>query len=477
MQRLLYMLIFAALPVAAFAQNFSELVFRVNTAPEQRRQFLVDSFLTIVPGYPFIEADTLVHYLYTGNAEEVALAGDANNWSATSSPLQRLSTTSLWYRSERYETDARLDYKLIVDKNWILDPRNPLTISGGYGPNSELRMPGYLPPPEIQPQQHIPAGSIVDTQFTSSALQNTRDARIYLPAGYDQSNERYPVVLFHDGPDYLSLARAATVLDNLIAERRIPPCIAVFLPAVNRSEEYAGAQRAAFAAFVVEEVMAAVDRSYRTRTEAQARAVVGASNGGNIALYTAMRYPQCFGNAGGQSSNIITEIRDTFRDGPVLPLRLYLDLGTYDIPVLLTIVRGFVPILQDRGYDYLYREHHEGHSWGNWRAHIDDILEFFFADLVGTELLPGPSRGALIRGVAPHPLHATGSVHVQLDRASPLQLRVWDLAGRLRHEQQSVMITAGQHVIPVQLRNLPSGSYLLDVATSQRRESRIIVLR
>jgi enterochelin esterase family protein len=471
------MLLLVLLPASAAAQDFSELLHRVNTAPEQRRQFLVDSFLTVVPGYPYIEADTLVHYLYTGNADEVAVSGDANNWSATASPLRRLSTTSLWYRSERYEADARLDYKFIVDKNWILDPRNPLTISGGYGPNSELRMPAYVPPPEIQPQQHIATGSVIDTQFTSNTLQNTRDARIYLPAGYDQSTQRYPVVLFHDGPDYLSLARAATILDNLIHERRIPPCIAVFLPPVERSEEYAGSRRDAFAAFVVDVVMAAVDRSYRTRSDPAARAVMGSSNGGNIALYTAMRYPDCFGNAGAQSSNIISDIHESFRDGPLLPLRLYLDLGTYDIPLLLPLVRSFVPVLDDRGYDYLYQEHHEGHSWGNWRGHIDDALEFFFADLVRAAPLPERSQAVLIHSVAPHPLRTAGLVRVLLDRSSAVELRLWDMAGRLRHIQHGGVYPAGQHAVQMNLRHLPAGSYVLDVTTAQRRETRVVVLQ
>jgi enterochelin esterase-like enzyme len=28
----------------------------------------------------------------------------------------------------------------------------------------------------------------------------------------------------------------------------------------------------------------------------------------------------------------------------------------------------------------LYREFNEGHSWGNWRAHIDDMLVFFWGE-------------------------------------------------------------------------------------------------
>ena len=35
-------------------------------------------------------------------------------------------------------------------------------------------------------------------------------------------------------------------------------------------------------------------------------------------------------------------------------------------------------ILARKGYDLKYQEFNEGHSWGNWRAHIDDMLDFFW---------------------------------------------------------------------------------------------------
>jgi hypothetical protein len=59
-----------------------------------------------------------------------------------------------------------------------------------------------------------------------------------------------------------------------------------------------------------------------------------------------------------------------------------MDLGTYDIPILVTLVHDFIPILESRGYEHTYLEFHEGHSWGNWRGHLDNALEMFF---------PGPA--------------------------------------------------------------------------------------
>ena len=40
--------------------------------------------------------------------------------------------------------------------------------------------------------------------------------------------------------------------------------------------------------------------------------------------------------------------------------------------------RSMKSILENKGYNFKYKEVNEGHSWGNWRALIDDPLIYFF---------------------------------------------------------------------------------------------------
>ncbi|MCB2204148.1 hypothetical protein KQI65_05315 [bacterium] len=463
------------------AQDFPELIVRVQNAPEQRRQFMVDSFLTVVPAFPLIVNDTTVYRVYLdADAQEVALAGDGNNWNPEASPLTRLSTTSLWYRSDTFEADARLDYSFVINKEvWDTDPLNPYTAPGEIGPISELRMPAYIPPAEIYPQAGVPEGILIRRTFASTLLQNTREGRVYLPAGYDSLGGEYPVILFHDGIHYIDLAHATTVLDNLIYERRIPPCIAVFLPPVNRNAEYAGNQIDDFSRFVIEEVMATVDRDYSTRKDAEARAVVGcSSNGGNVALYIAMKYPDVFGKVAAQSSYVLPEIFTRFSDGPQLALRLYLDLGTYDIPVLRSKVLNFLQVLENGQYEYNFREFHEGHSWGNWRAHIDLALEYLFGDVVDAQSPPATVASTLhIRSVAPHPLHATGSVTLELAEYSHVQLALWDISGKRIQTLWDGELEAGMQSIAVHTAKLPAGAYFLSATSGASTTMQRIIVR
>jgi len=428
---LIYLLFFTSW---SKAQTFQDFLNRVNASPEAQRTAIVDSFLNAQPSFPVVEQDTVVHFIFRGNASRVNVAGDANNWDANASSLARLSTTNLWYRTDTFETDARLDYKFVVNgTTWLLDSRNKYTCTGGFGPNSELRMPAYVPPPEIVYNANIPHGLLWDTTFFSTNLGNSRRIRVYTPPGYSSSQNRYPSALFHDGLDYVALASANNVIDFLIAEKRIDPIIAIFVPAVNRTPEYAGNQQNQFGAFIINEILPFVDRRFRTQTDPASRAVMGASNGGNISLWLAFTYSNVFSKVAAQSSNIQSSLFSGFRDSSRLDLQLYLDLGTYDISQLIPLVRTFVPILQAKGYTYQYQEYHEGHSWGNWRAHIDNALEMFFpnqAVLVQTRSYALPVEFRLQQNY-PNPFNAQTTVEYTLSNEGEIDVSVFNLHGQL----------------------------------------------
>lgn len=363
----------------AHAQEFEAFLDRVHDARDPRAcAALVDSLLGAVRSFPLLENDTTAVLLWTGEADTVRVAGEMNGWDGTAWDLARLPGTALWHRTLHAEADARIEYKLVVDGVWMLDPRNPHTCTGGFGPNSELRMPRYAATGDLPLDASVPRGRIIDTVVTSHALGNSRTVQVYLPAGFDGMTGRCGVVVVHDGSDYVTMAQMPTVLDALIHSGRVQPLIAVFIPPVDRTAEYSGARRDAFTAFVADTVLPAVERRYGGARTATERLVLGASNGGNIALYMAAMRPDLFANVAAQSSNVIPEIMTRMDVTPPLPLRVHLDIGRYDIPVLQPLVRGLARVLAARGYVYRFREHHEGHSWCTWRALLGDILSWSF---------------------------------------------------------------------------------------------------
>jgi len=359
-------------------QTFQALIDRVNSLPEANRQAVVDSFMNSGHIFPYVESDTLVHFIYLGVALNIKVAGDATGWNPQLVMIH-ITGTNFWYHTTSYPADARLDYKFVLDgSDWILDPLNPYTCQGGFGPNSELRMQSYVVPPELSFYPDIPHGTIKDTTFRSAVLGNSRALKIYLPPGYNTSTDEYPIILVHDGLEYISLAKTNNIFDYLIAQQKIVPVIGIFVPPVDRTEEYAGNKMDKFTTFIVNELMPVIDQKYRTSKDPMKRAMAGASNGGNISLYIGIKHPESFGKIAAQSSNVIPVISNTLQNGKKLNLEFYIDIGTYDIGELIPLVHTLANILQVKNYPFRFYEWHEGHSWGNWKGHLRlPLMQFF----------------------------------------------------------------------------------------------------
>jgi len=358
--------------------DFNTFIESLYSTEESRRQARVDSFINAQRSFPIVE-DTIVYFVYTGEGRKVSVPGDFNGWNPSHAPMRHVPGTNFWYRVEGFERDARLDYKFFRDGGmWFLDPLNKLKVQGGFGPNSELRMPLYEPPLEVEYQPDIPHGEIVARAFRSEILGNNREVRLYLPPGYRVGAGPYPLVLVHDGLEYLSLVRMDNVLDYLIAHERVRPPVALFVPTVKRNREYTGGGMKDFARAVVKELLPEISTDFAVSDDPAETVVIGSSAGADISLFLGIRYPERFGNIGILSPYIDKNVRKAYSVSKCTGARIYIVHGSYDhLRVIHSSVRGFLPILRTKGYDYEYHVYHEGHSYGLWRAHIDDILECF----------------------------------------------------------------------------------------------------
>ncbi len=372
-----------ALP--GWTQDFGNFLRETERLPVDRRQSAADAYLRSQKSFPILENDTTVHFLFSGDARQVNLAGDMTGWQP--GPLfRRLDGTTLYYLTRHFEPDARLDYKFVTDSTrWILDPLNPDTCMSGFGPNSQFRMPKNVMPPETVFHPEIQHGTLTDIMFRSKALGNDRRIRVYLPAGFSAETTGYPVILFHDGLEFIDLGKADRVLDYLIANHTIVPVVAVFVQPIDRDEEYSGQKKERYTRFIVDELMPALEKRYRVSTDPSKRAMAGISNGGNIALYIGINHPGQFGKISAQSSNVIHEILKRFKKRDRQNLLIYTDIGKYDIDILVSMAFDLKGILQEKGYQHLFHVWNEGHSWCSWKEHLKEPLVWFLGGNKVTE--------------------------------------------------------------------------------------------
>lgn len=148
--------------------------------------------------------------------------------------------------------------------------------------------------------------------------------RVFLPPGYDaHAQPGYPVLYVNDGQDAEVVALRAW-LEALTVSGEIRPVIAVAidmphdrLGAYGFSDRAAGhsvvadtrvgpvgARAHAYAQWLAQTLVPAIDARYRTQARAEARAILGWSLGGAQALNSGWQYPEVFGRIGAFSPSL-----------------------------------------------------------------------------------------------------------------------------------------------------------------------------
>lgn len=150
--------------------------------------------------------------------------------------------------------------------------------------------------------------TITREEVSSETLQRTYQYIVYLPAGYESSTTRYPVIyLLHGRGDTMEAwLTVRGALDDLIAKGEIAPVIAVMpdMPSNDRAGYYVDSQytgplyrsEAVETAFM-SDLLPHIDSTFRTLANRKSRLVGGYSMGGYGALRYAMAYPDQFGGA------------------------------------------------------------------------------------------------------------------------------------------------------------------------------------
>lgn len=158
-------------------------------------------------------------------------------------------------------------------------------------------------------------GKLVEDRLESAALKGPLNYTVYLPPGYEESKARLPVIyLLHGRGDAMGAwAQCKPLLDELIAEGRIPPLIAV-MPDASWSRrggyyvDSAHERGSAIETALTGELVVHIDKLYRTAATRETRLVGGYSMGGYGATRYALAHPQLFGAALVMSPAIYTPL-------------------------------------------------------------------------------------------------------------------------------------------------------------------------
>jgi enterochelin esterase family protein len=241
--------------------------------------------------------------------------------------------------------------------------------------------PTHTPAPEAAVQEGVPQGTVCDLTMssadskiypgiareagtfgtpdpadpaklvvtTSHPAPYTRRVAVFVPAQY-VAGTAAPFIVGADGPDQLLF----TVLNNLIAQKRVPVMVAVSIG--NGSGDAQGSQRGLeydtmsgrYAEFVETEVLPLVEKQCKVKLtkDPDGRATMGGSSGGSAALIMAWYHPELYHRVLTYSGTYVNQQwppnADTphgawefherlIPNSPVKPVRIWMEVGDRDL--------------------------------------------------------------------------------------------------------------------------------------------------
>ncbi|MFV9503860.1 MAG: alpha/beta hydrolase [Oscillochloridaceae bacterium umkhey_bin13] len=203
----------------------------------------------------------------------------------------------------------------------------------------------------------------------SPQLDNRRDITIYLPPGYDQGQERFPVVYMQDGQNLFDASSSFSGVEwgvdeamEALAERGVRAIVVgIANMGARRMLEYSPFEHPdhgpglgdAYLAFLADTLKPYLDRSFRTRPNPSNTLIVGSSMGGLISLYALLCRPDVFGKVGALSPSLWYAERaifQTVREAAKGQGVLYMDVGSAEGDVMQMQARQLARILSRHGY-------------------------------------------------------------------------------------------------------------------------------
>ncbi len=212
-------------------------------------------------------------------------------------------------RGDWQEVEANAEGKNVLNRNLSLrgDTSVPIKIEGWADDFDQ----------DVFPEKKHTASAnvrIIDTAFYIPQLERSRRIWLYVPAGYDSSKKRYPVIYMQDGQNLFDDATSyagewgideyldsgfssgekeiiVVGIDNGLSKR-----MTEYNP--YSSEGFGKGEGNKYVDFLVKNLKPFIDGNYRTLKDKRNTFIAGSSMGALISLYAVLKYPKVFGGAG-----------------------------------------------------------------------------------------------------------------------------------------------------------------------------------
>jgi enterochelin esterase-like enzyme len=371
----------------------------------------------IIEAYPPDSGYILVTFVFrdTVHAHSVLVSNGVAGWVEYFMRLEPIPETNIWYKTVVLPSDVNIGYQFRVDDleiplwaapagrfaKWHGDDLDPDVDSTTRvrGARSKFHGPRADPQPYVTRRAGTPRGRLDSMMIDSKILEQQRKVWFYAPPVSDAGagSAALPLLVMFDGRAYTADAwvPTPTILDNLLAAKKIRPVAALFIDNGGNRMQELGCD-STFTAFVVDEVLPIIRRRYHVTADPRLTAIGGSSQGGLGAACAGLRYSKTFGNVISQSGSYWWAPPGeesewparAFASRPKLPVRFYVEVGTFEVDRIANDAPGQVDtnrhirdVLRAKGYDVTYNEFPGAHEYYNWRGTLSAAIAHFFPPL------------------------------------------------------------------------------------------------
>lgn len=311
------------------------------------------------------------------------VCGDFNNWNVDTAPELQPNGTNMFTLTLDNVSDVSAGFKYLCGRSWDYVEKDA---NGG-----EISNRTSLGNPDVVGSwYHVPDYNVESAEVTVNGVK--RIVKVYLPEGYENSSESYPVIYYNTvqqrfndagsdsdaGDDFFAANswNAPATMESLRAtggKAYIMVQVCSFLaentPESNPAFIGTGAAATWLEAFI-NEVMPYVTNKYRVSAGAENTTIVGADYGGLFSLYASLSRPDVFGNCVSMSPMLWINpgALDSRLSDATAAQKYYLSAGGLEPAWMRTDVAAFQQALSAAGANAYYTEYagkiHTDDAWG-----------------------------------------------------------------------------------------------------------------
>ena len=280
-------------------------------------------------------------------------------------------------------------YAVLIDGVAVMD-RNTEAFFGSNWESSGIEIPEGPEGDYYRFNKNIPHGQVRSIYYWSEINGLERHINVYVPAEYEQNpDKKYPVLyLVHgwgeDENGWSNQGHMANIMDGLIAAGKAVPMIVVMPSGDIKTNSDVRKASGDVTKIYVENLIPYIDKTFRTKTDKQNRAMAGLSRGGmqtTMTVFANMDKFAWMGTFSGffvRGDDVVNAFNGVFKDPAAFDKQmnlLFISTGTEE-----RNPKDQVEKLKAHGIKNIVFHESQGtaHEWLTWRRALNEFAPRIF---------------------------------------------------------------------------------------------------